>query len=159
MGTKQHSEQWLFFHRIFGKEDHLINWFSHIILIFTQCFVVTSNDPPSSRFESVFNLFLFRRELEEVVLGWVVGKKSVFLSRFRGFWNCDWGLTSLTNFYQRVYILLKKETCVRLPKENVFCPNNACETYIFNSWQHQKLLLVASQFQDYGKEYRSHWHQ
>ena len=38
--------------------------------------------------------------------------------------------------------------CVKLPKENVFCPNNASETYIFNSWRHQKLLLVANQQQD-----------
>ena len=54
------------------------------------------------------------------------------------------GPTSLTDFYKRVHILLKT-TCVRLPKENVFCPNNASETHIFNSWRHQKLLLVANQ--------------
>ena len=33
-------------------------------------------------------------------------------------------------------------------KENLFCPNNASETYMFISWQHQKLLLVANQLQD-----------
>ena len=55
------------------------------------------------------------------------------------------GPTSLTDFYKRVHILLKTTTCVRLPKENVFCPNNASETHIFTSWRHQKLLLVANQ--------------
>ena len=35
-----------------------------------------------------------------------------------------------------------------MPKENFLCPNNAPETYIFNSWRHQKLLLVANQLQD-----------
>ena len=39
-------------------------------------------------------------------------------------------------------------TCVRLLKENLFCPNNASETYIFISLRHQKLLLVADQLQD-----------
>ena len=39
-------------------------------------------------------------------------------------------------------------TCVRLPKENHFCSNNAPEIHIFNYWRHQKLLLVASQLQD-----------
>ena len=33
-------------------------------------------------------------------------------------------------------------------KENPFCPNNASETYMLISWQHQKLLLVANQLQD-----------
>ena len=55
------------------------------------------------------------------------------------------GQTSLTDFYKRVHILLKTTTCVRLPQENVFCPNNASETHIFNPWRHQKLLLVANQ--------------
>ena len=35
----------------------------------------------------------------------------------------------------------------QLPKENLFYPNNASETYIFISWRHQKLLSVANQFQ------------
>ena len=43
---------------------------------------------------------------------------------------------------------LKKTTCVRLPKENAFSPNHASETCIFNSWRHQKLLLVANQYHD-----------
>ena len=32
--------------------------------------------------------------------------------------------------------------------ENLFCPNNESETYIFISWRHQKLLEVANQLQD-----------
>ena len=38
-------------------------------------------------------------------------------------------------------------TCVRLSKENLTCSNNAPEIHIFNSWQHQKLLLVPNQLQ------------
>ena len=37
-------------------------------------------------------------------------------------------LTPLTDFYKRVHILLKNTACVRLPKEHVFCANNASET-------------------------------
>ena len=59
-----------------------------------------------------------------------------------------WGLKSLTVFYKQVYLLLKKATCVRSPKENLFCPNHASETYVFNSWRHQKVLLVTNQLQD-----------
>ena len=33
-------------------------------------------------------------------------------------------------------------------QKNLFCPNNAPEIHIFDSWQHQKLLLVANQLQD-----------
>ena len=45
-------------------------------------------------------------------------------------------------FYKRVHILLKKDWS-DCRKKNLFCPNNASETYIFISWRHQKLLLVA----------------
>ena len=88
---------------------------------------------------------LFRRELE-VVFVWIVWKN---LSRpdFLDPEIVIWELTCLMDFYKRVYLLLKK-TCVRLPKENLFCPNNASETYIFISWRHQQLLLVAIQLQD-----------
>ena len=47
-----------------------------------------------------------------------------------------WWLTCLTNFYKWVHLLLKKAS-FRLPKENLFCPNNASEIYIFISWGHQ----------------------
>ena len=40
-----------------------------------------------------------------------------------------------------------KKKNIRLPKENIFCPNEASETCIFSSWRHQKLLLVANQLQ------------
>ena len=43
---------------------------------------------------------------------------------------------------------VKKTTYVRLPKENLFCSNNASENYNFISWRHQKLLLAANQLQD-----------
>ena len=35
-----------------------------------------------------------------------------------------------------------------MSKEDLFCSNNAPEILIFNSLQHQKLLLVAKQLQD-----------
>ena len=35
-----------------------------------------------------------------------------------------------------------------MSKENLFCSNNVPEVQIFNSWQHQKLLLVANHLQD-----------
>ena len=40
-----------------------------------------------------------------------------------------------------------QKTDVTSPLENLFCPNNAPETYIFNSWRHRK-LLVTNQLQD-----------
>ena len=59
--------------------------------------------------------------------------------------------------------MLKKTTYVRLLKENVFCPNNASEAYILNSWRHQKLLLEAKQLQDstflFEINSEEHWHQ
>ena len=59
--------------------------------------------------------------------------------------------------------MLKKTTYVRLLKENVFCPNNASEAYILNSWRHQRLLLVAKQLQDstflFEINSEEHWHQ
>ena len=54
-----------------------------------------------------------------------------------------WGLTSLTDFYRRIHLLFKKRHV-----ENLFCSNNAPEIHNFNSWRHQKLLLVANQLQD-----------
>ena len=36
----------------------------------------------------------------------------------------------------------------QIVKKNLFCPNNALEIHILDSWQHQKLLLVANQLQD-----------
>ena len=77
-----------------------------------------------------------------------VKKNQFFRLDFADFEIVIWGLTYLKDFYKGVHILLKKTTCVRLPKENVFCPNNASETYIFNSWRHQKLFLVANQWQN-----------
>ena len=71
-------------------------------------------------------------------------KKKIFFVQILWILIVIWGLTSLTEFYKWVDILLKK-ACVRLPKENVFCANNASE--IFNSSRHQKLLLVANQLQ------------
>ena len=95
---------------------------------------------------------MFRREVVEVVevvLVWIVWKKITFFrTDLVDFEIVIWGLTSLTGFFERVHILLKKATCVKLPKENVFCPNNASETYICNSWRHQNILLVANQLQD-----------
>ena len=46
-----------------------------------------------------------------------------------------WGLTSLTDFYKWVHLLLNKQ-------------HVSSETYIFSSWQHQKLLLIANKLQD-----------
>ena len=54
-----------------------------------------------------------------------------------------WGLTSLTSTH-----FVKKTSCVRLPIENLFCPNNASEPYNSISWQNQKLLSVGNQLQD-----------
>ena len=59
-----------------------------------------------------------------------------------------WGLTYLTDFYKRVHLFLEKVICVILPNGNLFCSNYASENYIFNSWRHQVLFLVANQFQD-----------
>ena len=70
------------------------NWYSHISLIFTWYFDGTYNYPPSNRFESVFHLFLFRRELE-VVLVWIVWKKIrifVQISWILKLWFEDWPL-------------------------------------------------------------------
>ena len=52
---------------------------------------------------------LFRRELE-VIFVWIVW---INLSR-SDFLDCEieiWGLTSLTDFYKRVHLLLKEDMC------------------------------------------------
>ena len=94
-------------------------------------------------------LIYFCSELE-VVLVWNVWKKFSFFVQIWWILKLRFEdlISSLTDFYKWVHILLKKTTCIRLPNENVFCPNNASENYLFNSWLHQKLLLVANQYQD-----------
>ena len=51
-------------------------------------------------------------------------------------------------FLQKSSSFIQNTTCVRLSKENLLCSYNAPEIHIFNSWRHQKLLLVANQLQD-----------
>ena len=52
--------------------------------------------------------FLFRRELE-VVFVWILSKNQTFSSRFLDSEIVIWGLTSLTDFYERVHLLFKKD--------------------------------------------------
>ena len=111
--------------------------------------------PPSSWYESVFNLFF--------VLSWnsscfcVNGEKNEFFSsRFHGFWNCDLRTDLFGRFLWKSSVLVQKTTCVRLSKENFICSKNAPEIHIFNSWRHQKLLLVPNELQD--STYFFIWH-
>ena len=78
---------------------------------------------------------------------WIVRKSKKKISRpdFVDSEIVIWRLTSLANFY---FPFIKKTTCVRLSKENIFSSNNAPEIHIVNSWRYQKLLLVANQLQD-----------
>ena len=100
--------------------------------------------PPSSWCQSVFNLFLFRREFD-VVFAWIVKKISFSRPDFADSKIAIWGLTSLTGFIKEFTFRSKY---VRLSKENLFCSNNAPGIHIFKSWQHQKLLLVANQLKN-----------
>ena len=52
--------------------------------------------------------FLFRHELE-VVFVWIIGKISLSRPDFLDSEIVIWELTSLTNFYNRVHLLLKKD--------------------------------------------------
>ena len=89
-------------------------------------FVGTSNYLPSAVDVKACLIFLFHREFE-VAFVWIVKKIS-----FAGpdFMDCEiviWGLTSLSNFYKRVHVLLKNWLC------------QMCQL---------KLLLVANQLLD-----------
>ena len=57
-----------------------------------------------------------------------------------------WGLISLTDFHKRIHLLFKKRHVSDC--QNLFYSNNAPEIHIFNTFRHQKLLLVANQLQD-----------
>ena len=59
-------------------------------------------------------------------------KKSVFLVQILWIRNGDLRIV----FFNEFNLFLKKTSCVRLPKENLFIPNNASETYISISWGH-----------------------
>ena len=54
--------------------------------------------------------FLFRRELE-VIFVWICGKINLSRPDFLDSEIVIWGLTSLTDFYKRVHLLLKKDMC------------------------------------------------
>ena len=117
----------LVFHEILGKKNftgypslngiwHFIKtlykqkvktFFLNTLIALNTKWAPRFNDPPSSHFESVFNLFLFRCELE-FVLVWIVQKKLFFRPDFVDFEIVVWGMTSLIDFYKRVQILLKK---------------------------------------------------
>ena len=98
--------------------------------------------PHSSRCEIVFNLFSLPLWVESC---FCVNHDKISFSRpdFVDSEIVIWGLTSLTDFYRRIHLLFKKRHV-----ENLFCSNNAPEIHNFNSWRHQKLLLVANQLQD-----------
>ena len=126
-------------------EAHILIFMYYVVYISG-----TSNDAPSSRCKSVFNLFFV--PLWIVSCFWVNRvKKTIFLiqiSWILKLWFEDQLTSLLTNFINEFTFCIKR-TCVRLPIENLFCPNNASETYIFISWwHHQKLLLAANQLQD-----------
>ena len=135
----------VFFHRDDGKEYHLINWYSRTSFKLSHSISLVLLMIPLTVGVKVYLIhFLFRREL--VVLVWIVWR-NLSTPDFFDPEIVIWGLTSLTDFHKRIRLFVKKRTCVRLPKENLFWPNNASEFYICISWQHQKLLLVTNQLQ------------
>ena len=138
IGTKQHSHY--AFHRDYGKEYHLINWYS-----LTWFWFQGSMIPHQSRcegvhiksiFSSIVNLKLFLRE------SW---KNQFFFPDIADFEILIWG----TSVFYWIFIseftpFVQKTACVRLSKENPFSANNAPEISNSNSWRHQKLLLVVN---------------
>ena len=95
-------------------------------------FVGAPNEPPSSRCESVFNLFFCSVVNWKLFLFELCEKNQCFLSRFCAFSNCDLRTNLIDGFLQTSSPFVKK-TCIKLPKGNLFCPNNAPETYIYIS--------------------------
>ena len=87
MGTKQHN--YCFFHQVYGKEYHLINWYSLTSFKFLCSILLVLLMIPLAVCVKVYLIyFLFHRELE-VVFVWIVWKNQFFFSRSLGFWNCD----------------------------------------------------------------------
>ena len=122
MGTKQHSDcvfsSWLW---DYGKLYHLINWYSltffyflcsiSLVLLMISlavgvkasliffCFVVNWKLFLCESCEGIMWINHVKKSCEEIM--WRNHVKKSFSSRFLGFWNCNWGLTSLTDFYKR----------------------------------------------------------
>ena len=58
-----------------------------------------------------------------------------------------WGLTSLTDFYKSFQLLFKKQYVSDYQKKILLIQIKHLK-FTFNSWQHQKLLIVPNQLQD-----------
>ena len=89
--------------------------------------------------------FLFCREFQLFLREW--WKNTFFSSRFRESWNFNLKTDMFNRFLLEGTTFVQETTFVRLSKENLFCLMNAPKIHIFNSWRHQKLLLVAKQLQ------------
>ena len=58
-----------------------------------------------------------------------------------------WGLTSLTDFYKSFQLLFRKQYVSDYQKKILLVQIKHLK-FTFNSWQHQKLLIVPNQLQD-----------
>ena len=101
--------------------------------------------PPSSRCESVFNLFFV---LSYIWSFFCVNREKISFSRpdFVDSEIVIWGLTSLMDFYKRVNLLFKKQLVSDCQKKISFVQTTWNSH--FKLLQHQKLLLAANQLQD-----------
>ena len=59
-----------------------------------------------------------------------------------------WGPSPLMDFLKWVHLLFKKQQVSDCQKKISFLQIIHLKIHIFNSWRHQKLLLVANQLQD-----------
>ena len=113
----------------------------------TVCFVATSSDARSCWCESVFNLFSVPSWIWSCFC--IIREKISFSTP--DFVDSEIGigrLTSLTDFYEGAHLLFKKRNMSDCQKKISFFSNNAPEIHIFNSWGHQKLLLISTQLLD-----------
>ena len=120
----------VFFHRDDGKEYHLINWYSRTSFKFSHSISLVLLMIPLTVGVKVYLIhFLFRREL--VVLVWIVWRNLSTLD----FFDPEiviWGLTSLTDFYKRIRLLLRKGHVLDCRKK-----------ISFDQIMHLKLIFVS----------------
>ena len=142
MGTKQLSDC-VFWSRSWERIS-LIKWYSLISFYFLRSISLVTLMIPLAVSVKAYLIYFFCSVVNYKLL-LCESCEIIRLSRphFVDSKIVIWGLTFVTSSPS-----VKKTSCIRLPKENFFSPNNASETYISFSWRHQKLSLVASQLQD-----------
>ena len=117
----------VFFHRDYGKGNHLIHWYSLTSFWFLGSIsLVLLMIPLAVGVKAYLIYFLLRRVLE-VVLLWIVWKKQSFSCRFLGFWNCGLRTDHFNEFYKRVHLFLKKDMCQTAERKSLlskYCIGN-----------------------------------